>query len=120
MTKSTRENVEERRARCMLQNDGFQVERIREEPNERRADYRVTSGAEETIVEVTGKEETHFLLGLLARARVAGFAGRGREVRHWNAMDKVLKRKAAQLQQTPGSAEWIVASIEPHVLRKAF
>jgi hypothetical protein len=99
-----RENPEELHARRTLEAHSFDVERIPEEAGVRRADYRVKSGSEETILEVTDKKETQFVLDLHAEATAKGLATADREVDYWNGIDKVIKGKADQLRQTPGPA----------------
>ncbi|MFN7966189.1 MAG: hypothetical protein U0V87_10930 [Acidobacteriota bacterium] len=100
-----KENAEELHARRVLEAHAFKVDRISREPGARRADYRIRAGVEETILEVTDKKETQFILDLHAEAATNRLATADREVMYWNGIDRVIKEKTEQLRQTPGQPD---------------
>lgn len=96
-----KENLEEQYARMVLEAHKFEVERIPEKPNTRRADFRVRKGDDEFLLEVTNKRQTEFHFELLSSAAQKGISTATRKIEYWNRLAAIFRDKADQLNQTP-------------------
>lgn len=105
-------NTAEKHARETLEAQGFRVEAVPRGPT-RTADFLVHDDRSTCLVEVTGKEEGGFLTALMAEARRHGGADRTRGLTPSDTLDGIIRKKAAQLAQTPVAADfrvlWIAA-----------
>ena len=95
---SENENEAEREVRGLLESQGFCVERISEEPPEKRAGYLVTDDCAKYIIEVKGRERDEDFdqklleLGEAEREEIAG---------RTNPVSSCIRDAAQQLEATP-------------------
>jgi len=100
-------NQAEENASTILGGQGFAVERLERADGDpgKRADFRVTYGAETYVLEVTSKEETQDFHRFAAELRTKGIATMTAPPCYNNSIDGILRRKHDQIVQTPTAAE---------------
>lgn len=101
-------------ARVVLTNEGFAVADIDVAPGERRADLRVSYGAEEYLVEAKLRSPHQGWLALMRQVAAEGYATAARPVDPWNSLSSTILEAYEQLTSTPAGADvfrvlWVAA-----------